>query len=310
MQTPTPYSPFDPTGENTQYEKLLDVVRARFSALVKDDTPLFTVGTKNLFEAFLSGLPEARRQHYRCNECAHFFRRFGNLVTIDSTGNTHDLWPDADVPPFFRSAVNKVRSKVQSARVSGVFVWPETVWGTPTSLVASPPFEWHHLYVCAPAGRVFKALATEPYKAIQEARARRAELAEDHRVLTRACNEFRLDTIVTTKAILTSAKAFRGGKVPGVAEAQSVAVVPESYCSASACSAGSACTVMFSASAPMRSVTPCTSSLMPFIAAAVSVVINWPATPASSIRPPMPLSASSCKVPSNSRPARPKSCIS
>lgn len=218
MQTPTPYSPFDPTGENTQYEKLLDVVRARFSALVKDDTPLFTVGTKNLFEAFLSGLPEARRQHYRCNECAHFFRRFGNLVTIDSTGNTHDLWPDADVPPFFRSAVNKVRSKVQSARVSGVFVWPETVWGTPTSLVTSPPFEWHHLYVCAPAGRVFKALATEPYKAIQEARARRAELAEDHRVLTRACNEFRLDTIVTTKAILTSDKAFRGEKVLGVAE--------------------------------------------------------------------------------------------
>lgn len=44
--------------------------------------PLFTTNADGLFDAYLSGIPEERRQHYNCQCCKRFITNYGGLVTI------------------------------------------------------------------------------------------------------------------------------------------------------------------------------------------------------------------------------------
>src|SRR5438045_2300863 len=77
------------------------------AARVADATgPLFTTDAEKLFDAYLAGIPEPARQHYRCAACRRFLERYGGLVKIADDGCTEAvLWGLADVPPFFRDSV-------------------------------------------------------------------------------------------------------------------------------------------------------------------------------------------------------------
>lgn len=225
--TPTDSAPVD---EDAQYTQFLAAVRERFAKLVGNGKPLFSVQTKDLFEAFLSGLPASRRQHYRCNECAHFFHRFGNVVTLGERGATNTFWPDPDeqpalvdqsipVPPFFSKAIQNVRKNLSSGRVQAMFLWPEKTWGTPSNKAPQEPFVWHHLHVVPPAACVLKTESDHAQLAMSEAAAARALKSEDFKMLNRACKEYSLGTAITAVSVLSAGDdVFRAERVLGVAQ--------------------------------------------------------------------------------------------
>jgi len=128
------------------YDQFLIRFRARFAALTG---PLFKTDAQDLFSIYLGALPETERRHYRCTTCRHFVERFGDLVAIDDNGRTTPaLWPD-DEADWHGDALRAVRHVVTRARVTGVHVCSERVWGAPET---GP---WRHMAVFPEHRRIF-----------------------------------------------------------------------------------------------------------------------------------------------------------
>lgn len=118
--------------------------------------PLFTTDADPdaLWDGYLGRLPE-RQQHYKCHCCRRFLQNHGHLVRIDTDGDAYSLlWSLEGVPEFFQAAVENLRMQAENAKVTGVFVSAEPVWGVPrtgnwTHLCGKPPKLHSHALLSA-----------------------------------------------------------------------------------------------------------------------------------------------------------------
>jgi hypothetical protein len=205
MQTAT--SAIDTDRDGDQYHGFLASLRENFTKAVDlNHTPLFTTDAHDLFDLFLSQLPEEAQQHYKCRACKNFVNKYGGLVHIDSKGRkTPVMWEWPDVPDFFKPAALALYDTVRLAQVTGVFVSSETVYGQP---VTGP---WHHMSVEPRNWMIWRSRT-------QSASQRQAELAQDYNMLTNALGKYSRDTVNTALTLLKSEALYRGDKVLGVAE--------------------------------------------------------------------------------------------
>ena len=197
----------DTLREHDGYEELLARIRREFGENTKDGkTPLFTTDAGELYGLLLGCIPKEARQHYNCNACRHFVNRYGGLVKIDEkTGKqTPVMWPET-VPPFFADAVKKIRRKVSTATVTGVFITSGRVLGTPMT------GRWKHMAVKIPESMVYRNRLKNTF---QEA----ADKLEDYRLLAAAIGNYRIETVETAVSLLRTESLYRSEKVLGVAE--------------------------------------------------------------------------------------------
>ncbi len=195
--------------ENEQYTELLARVRARF-ALIAPSAPLFTTDAENLFEAFLDALPPGRRQHYTCHSCQSFVNTYGGLVTLREDGQAESaLWIPGNAPEFFRPSIDAMRKLIARAKVTGVFLSSESVWGRP-STPGKENRTWFHLAVVPPAARVFK-------KRVLTAGQVSAEKREEHHMVARALGEYTRPMVDEALRVLRSDALYRAEKVIGPA---------------------------------------------------------------------------------------------
>jgi hypothetical protein len=135
---------------NDQYQDLLALIQGGFTK-VDGTTPLFTTDADGLFGAYLLALPAEARQHHTCTACRRFMETFGGLVTIRPDGSTMPaIWDAASAPAYYRDAIAAVEALIRRAKVTGVFLSTEKVWGKP---VTGP---WTHFAVTPPPGHVFR----------------------------------------------------------------------------------------------------------------------------------------------------------
>ena len=185
---------------------------AEFEALLKRKVasaqgPFFkTNGNDKLFDIFLEGLPEDRRQHYNCNCCRKFMEQYGGLINIDSEGIASSiLWtnPISEFPEFFQKAVESCQRKVFFSRTVGVFLNSEKVWGTPQS------GGWSHF-----SGRPLVVLE-DGVKTIRQVA---AEKSEDFRILLSSLKTYPKDAVAQVLRILQSGSISRSEIAIGIAE--------------------------------------------------------------------------------------------
>jgi hypothetical protein len=184
------------------YRGLLEGVRQAFSAAVGGGYGhLFTTNAKGLFEAYLAGLPARKRQHYNCNACRSFVKKYGGLVAIDERGRqTPIMWNEAGAPKMFRASFKKMRETVARAKVTGVFLSSDHIWGTPTT---GP---WHHMSVLAPTERIFKHTVNSAGQVMAEKR-------QEHAMLLRALLDFSPETVKAAIKLVESKALYRGEKI-------------------------------------------------------------------------------------------------
>jgi len=135
-------SSLDPT-----YDRFLQKIQTRFRVNVPPGTPIFvsSVDGDGLFEAYLSGFDPSERQFHNCRACRSFFKHYGNLGTIQEDGAFRPLfWSEEDAPAPYRHAMRRVVLSFSNARVVGLFLSTEAVWGTPES---EEEGGWHHFSV-------------------------------------------------------------------------------------------------------------------------------------------------------------------
>lgn len=171
-----------------------------------DQEPLFTTDASLLFEAYLSALPVDQRQYHNCHCCRHFVERFGGLVTINERGKqTPAFWSEEDAPEVYRPAVAKMIRIVAKAKVTGVFLSADKVWGNPVT------GKWTHLSIVPSVKRRYA-------KQVLSASQAMAEKSEDHKNVARALREYNPAIIEKALIVLRSEQLYRSEKVLGQAE--------------------------------------------------------------------------------------------
>jgi hypothetical protein len=201
-----------PSSEDREYKDLLDQLRDTF--VESPVGALFTTDATDLFGNFLDGIPVGRRKHYTCKACRRFVERFGGLVTIDESGNTRSpFWLDS--LPFFADGIRSMGHLVSKARVTGVFLSDESVWGLPSNRSAKAPHHdgaWHHMHAVPAPSMVRRK---HPIVTTEMAM---AEKLEDYGILCRGLAEFSIDTVRQAHTLLTTGALVRSEKCIGVAK--------------------------------------------------------------------------------------------
>ncbi len=192
--------------DNDQYEHFLKCIQQRFNVATADKTFLFQTDAGDLFPQFLAALPPERRQHYTCTSCRHFVERFGGLVVIDQSGETHSvMWDREAAPDFFKPAVRELQHRVERAAVVHVFLPGLRVWGEP---VTGP---WHHMAVRADA-----KLLRKPTPILNLWQMERQTIQE-HQMLRAGLLDFNVGHVRKAKALLETDALYRSEKCLGVA---------------------------------------------------------------------------------------------
>ncbi len=194
--------------DDAGYHAFLASVNERFLACVGNGAePLFkTDAASTLWPAYLDAMPAEHRQHHTCSACRQFVERFGGLVILGADGvMTSALWREEDTPDFYKPAVAAMARKVSRARVTGVFLSSDQVWGKPETGA------WRHLAVTPPDAMAFRRATKTAFQA-------RAEKVEDFNTLMRALDEFKRPHLQLALTLLRREALYRSEKVLGQAE--------------------------------------------------------------------------------------------
>lgn len=194
--------------DDAGYHAFLASVNARFLARVgAGSEPLFkTDAAAELWPAYLDAMPAEHRQYHTCSACRQFVERFGSLVTLGTEGGmTPALWHEPDVPDFYKPAVAAMARRLSQAKVIGVFLSSDRVWGKPETGT------WRHLAVTLPDAMVFQ-------RATKTALQAQAEKVEDFKTVMRALDEFTRPHLQLALTLLRREALYRSEKVLGQAE--------------------------------------------------------------------------------------------
>lgn len=193
---------------DSDYDAFLGRVNARFLENCGNGAkPLFTTDAEDLWGTYLGTFADPTdRQYHNCHACRQFIERFGALATIGDDGIVASaMWNEDDAPEAYKPALYAMSKAVRRAKVTGVFLSSDSVWGTPETGV------WHHFSVSPTAGMVFK-------RATQTAGQAMAEKREDFKTVMHALNEFTQPHLETALTLLKTDSLYRSEKVLGQAE--------------------------------------------------------------------------------------------
>lgn len=190
------------------YDAFLGRVSARFLANCADGArPLFTTDAEDLWGLYLGSFADpTERQYHNCHACRQFIERFGALATIGEAGMVAPaVWNEDDAPEAYRPALAAMAKAVRRAKVTGVFLSSDAVWGTPETGA------WRHLALRPAAGMVFQRATLTAGQAMAEKR-------EDFKNVMHALNEFTQPHLETALTLLKTDSLYRSEKVLGQAE--------------------------------------------------------------------------------------------
>lgn len=193
--------------ETDGYETLLSGMRRSFAQAAEDEAGLlFITDAADLYALFLENLPREARQCYNCSACRRFVNRYGRLVSVDgeSGKQTGIMW-NGQIPEFFRQAVEAVKAKVETARITGIFITDKRELGSAQTGI------WTHMAVNVPERMVYRGRIRT---AFQEA----ARKEEDYKVLRSSILKYQQKDVETAVNLLRSDAFYRGEQILRMAE--------------------------------------------------------------------------------------------
>lgn len=200
-------------NHDTQYIEFRALQEDYFQAMLEGERFVYTTDAPNLFDLFLANLPANLRQHYNCRCCKQFFERFGSLVVIEENGiQLPIMWPNHEVPPVFSLAMETIYAAVRRAKVTGVFLSTDTVWGTVRNTPQSGPYKgktWSHIHAVPP----IKIRA--PYSALSTCDQRMAVKVEEFGMIERTLKDFNKDVVERALDVIRYVNIPQSEKVKG-----------------------------------------------------------------------------------------------
>jgi hypothetical protein len=188
--------------DDQDYNGFLHRFAERAAARIQNNV-LFTTDVQNLWDIYLDSFHEESRQHHNCHACQRFIETYGGIVTIGTDGVSHPiLWEKTDGTSDLADPIGRMCDAVAKAKVTGVFLSSEKVWGQPVTGI------WRHLSVENP-----KVFTHALYKAHQVA----AEKTTEYATVSKCLSEFTLDQLEEAVRILDADALDRSEKTLGQA---------------------------------------------------------------------------------------------
>ena len=191
---------------DAEYKRFLTTFEIRANTVL-EATPAFTTSAspEAMWNKYLGSFPVGERQFHNCNSCKKFIQRFGGLVTIDKFGTATPLFWGIRVPALYRRGFAVLNDLVSKARVNGVFLSSEAVWGDPVTGI------WRHFSVAPPRKVRYTNLVLNADQAM-------AAKQEDFRIIWEAFEALPIELLDRAVVLLRSETMFRSEKVLGHAE--------------------------------------------------------------------------------------------
>lgn len=189
------------------FDVLNELVQEQFK--LHQDKQLYTTDVDDLDIVYLNGFEDpAERQYHNCNACKRFIRNFGTLVYIDDQGYARTPFWDVDlrrVPEEFQHAVNEMRIRMATARVTGVFYSTEAKLGMAKNWDPKAQHDWHHFNVILPPAALFRARLETAGQAM-------AERLQEFQMIRRTIPKYSLDVLAQADALMKADSTLRSSK--------------------------------------------------------------------------------------------------
>lgn len=189
------------------FDVLNELVQEQFK--LHQDKQLYNTDVIDLDLTYLDGFEDpAERQYHNCNACKRFIRNFGTLVYINDEGEARSPFWDVDldyVPEEFRESVRRMKWRMSTARVTGVFYSAEAKLGMAKNWDPKSQHDWHHFNVILPPAAVYRAHLSTAGQAMAERR-------QEFQMLQRTIPKYSLDVLEQADALMQADSALRSSK--------------------------------------------------------------------------------------------------
>lgn len=196
--------------DNNGYYTFEEQLRKNFQEILDTETPLFTVHAEDsIWDEYLLGIEPFNRQHYNCNCCKTFIRKYGKLVYIDGQGEVVSaIWRNIDmIPEYFEKSVINLKNYVEKQSIYSPFISDERTLGNKETN------GWGHLSLELSLNS--KHLNKSRIKTAGQLM---AEKREEFLILNRALDSYSIKTIEKALQLLKSDAIYRGGTQVPIAE--------------------------------------------------------------------------------------------
>ena len=188
------------SGSTGIYHSFLDSIAAKFTADIGFTDPLFIVNAPDIWNVYLSGIPEEFRQENQCRTCKHFFERFGAIVLINADGSLHSpIWSAESAPDDLRGGIEAVKKYVESCDIESPFV------SSVGTLGKKEVGGYSHYSLQLPPSRINRNKLLNDFQLM-------AQKKEYNSTLRRALGEFKLETLQEALRVLESDSVNRSEK--------------------------------------------------------------------------------------------------
>jgi len=150
-----------------------------------------------LWDAYISNIPEESRQEYNCNCCKQFIKSYGNVAALVE-GQILTLWGINIDNPVFKDSVKALQELVLNSEVHSLFISPTCKLGTDSNASMGEDGEvhiWHHFFLSLPQSAASVASQTT------------------RNVFSRGMIELSAAAAVTVLGLIDSNELYRGAEV-------------------------------------------------------------------------------------------------
>ena len=183
-------------------------LQAHVDAMCKNVTHLFTVDldADKLWETYLENIPSVynpffrKRRLHECNGCRHFFRHYGNLVSIQD-GKLVTIWDFDAQSDEYQPAIDAAAAFVRQHAITNVFIPESASMGIEQNngLLDDAPHVYYHLHT------------TLPEHILSQSGLQGTNHADTRRCFQRALEELSLDSLqVVNEWICVDRNLYRG----------------------------------------------------------------------------------------------------
>lgn len=193
-------------SSNDRYPEFSESIKNNFINAIGKGGVLYRTNTSGLFDAYLNNILVDARQHYNCNTCHNFIRKYGGLVIMLEDGSIEPaIWNDDTAPDFFKASSKAMKDIVLKSKVIGPFYSSTLDLGLPEA------GGWDHLSVRLPLAMLFSDPDQTTYQA-------ECEKTEEFKMVIRALQRYSLPLVEQAITVLETKKLRGSERVIGVAK--------------------------------------------------------------------------------------------
>jgi len=163
--------------------------------------PLFYVDIdrEEIWNKYLSGFAEDKRQEYNCNCCKSFLRQFGGIVTIKDNKKV-SIWDNLEVEDEYKQSVNNLRKYIHSLPITDIFLSDTKKAGTDKNYDPKTNITWQHFFLGIP----------KPYVNTKNLATVLSSNRSNKDVFKRSLDELTIDATETILELIAQNSLYRG----------------------------------------------------------------------------------------------------